>query len=164
MRKSDRCSRSACRLRASSQPPRYFPYVVKRMTPSYPGRYVLAMKATLPTTPWSSQELGELRAALLGHYDRHQRGLPWRGESDPYRVLVSEVMLQQTRVETVALRYAGWLERFPHLESVAAAAEDEVLKAWEGLGYYRRARNLHQTALLVRERPDGALPMTYEEL
>jgi A/G-specific adenine glycosylase len=120
--------------------------------------------ATTAATGWSAEELGELRAALLGHYDRHRRDLPWRGESDPYRVLVSEVMLQQTRAETVAHRYAGWLERFPDLETLAGADEDEVLKAWEGLGYYRRARNLRRAALLARERPDAALPSTYGEL
>lgn len=115
-------------------------------------------------TPYSEKELGELRAALLSHYDRHSRPLPWRGESDPYRVLVSEVMLQQTRVETVTLRYASWLDRFPDVESLASADEDDVLKAWEGLGYYRRARNLHRAARLVRERPDTSLPSTCAEL
>jgi A/G-specific adenine glycosylase len=115
-------------------------------------------------TPYSAKELGDLRAALLSHYDRHRRALPWRGESDPYRVLVSEVMLQQTRVETVTPRYASWLDRFPDVESLASAGEDEVLKAWEGLGYYRRARNLHRAARLVRERPDTSLPSTYAEL
>jgi A/G-specific adenine glycosylase len=122
------------------------------------------MKANPDAAPWSPEELGQLRAALLEHYDRHRRALPWRGESDPYRVLVSEVMLQQTRAETVARRYAGWLERFPDLESLAGAEEDDVLKAWEGLGYYRRARNLRRTAVLARERPDAALPSTYDEL
>jgi A/G-specific adenine glycosylase len=115
-------------------------------------------------TPYSAKELGDLRTALLSHYDRHRRVLPWRGESDPYRVLVSEVMLQQTRVETVTLRYAGWLDRFPDVETLARAEEDDVLKAWEGLGYYRRARNLHWAARLVRDRPDGSLPGTYAEL
>ncbi len=115
-------------------------------------------------TPFRPKALAELRAALLGHYDRARRELPWRGEADPYRVLVSEVMLQQTRVETVLARYGDWLARFPDLESLAAAEEDEVLKAWEGLGYYRRARDLHRTARLVRERPDGALPSSYADL
>lgn len=115
-------------------------------------------------TPFGPKALAEFRAALLGHYDRARRDLPWRGEADPYRVLVSEVMLQQTRVETVLGRYGPWLERFPDLESLAAAHEDEVLKAWEGLGYYRRARNLHHAARLVRERPDGSLPSSYAAL
>jgi A/G-specific adenine glycosylase len=115
-------------------------------------------------TPFGPKALAELRASLLEHYDRARRDLPWRGEVDPYRVLVSEVMLQQTRVETVVGRYGGWLDRFPDLASLAAADEDEVLKAWEGLGYYRRARNLHRTARLVRERADAALPSTYAAL
>jgi len=112
----------------------------------------------------AARALTALRAALLAHYDRARRSLPWRGETDPYRILVSEVMLQQTRVETVVGRYEAWLDRFPDLESLAAAAEDAVLKEWEGLGYYRRARNLHRAAQMVRERPDGALPSTYDEL
>jgi A/G-specific adenine glycosylase len=100
----------------------------------------------------------ELRRALLDHYDRSARALPWRGERDPYRVLVSEVMLQQTRVETVRRFYGTWLERFPDVDALAAAGQDEVLKAWEGLGYYRRARNLQGAAQLVRERLGGAFP------
>ena len=105
-----------------------------------------------------------LRAALLGYYDRHARDLPWRRDTDPYRILVSEIMLQQTRVETVKGYYDPWLERFPTLESLAAADEDEVLKAWEGLGYYRRARNLHRAARAVRESPGGTMPDGYETL
>ena len=108
--------------------------------------------------------LSELRAALLAHYDRWRRSLPWRGETDPYRVLVSEVMLQQTRVETVLRYYEAWLERFPDLGALADADEDAVLKAWEGLGYYRRARSLHHAARVARERPDAGLPSTYAEL
>jgi A/G-specific adenine glycosylase len=104
------------------------------------------------------------RRALLNHYDRARRDLPWRGESDPYRVLVSEVMLQQTRVETVIGYYGRWLERFPDLAALADAEEDQVLKAWEGLGYYRRARNLHRAASVVRETMGGRLPTTAAEL
>jgi A/G-specific adenine glycosylase len=106
----------------------------------------------------------DLRGALLGHYDRCRRPLPWRGETDPYRVLVSEVMLQQTRVETVQRYYGPWLERFPDLGALAEADEGAVLKAWEGLGYYRRARNLHLAARVVRERPDGSFPSSYAGL
>lgn len=105
-----------------------------------------------------------LRTALLGYYDRHARDLPWRRDTDPYRILVSEIMLQQTRVETVKGYYDPWLERFPTIESVAAADEDEVLKAWEGLGYYRRARNLHKAARVVRESAGGTMPDAYEAL
>jgi A/G-specific adenine glycosylase len=111
-----------------------------------------------------SEARGELRAALLAHYDRHARDLPWRRETDPYRVLVSEIMLQQTRVETVKRYYGPWLDRFPTLDALAVAEEDDVLKAWEGLGYYRRARNLRAAARVVRERWAGAVPGGYEDL
>jgi len=96
--------------------------------------------------------------ALLAHYDATARALPWRGVDDPYAVWVSEVMLQQTRVEAVVPYYERWLETFPTVEALAEARLDEVLKAWEGLGYYRRARNLHAAARLVRERHGGRLP------
>lgn len=103
-----------------------------------------------------------IREALLEWYDRERRDLPWRagaGETpDPYRVWLSEVMLQQTRVEAVRPYFARWLERFPDLESLAGAPADDVMKAWEGLGYYSRARNLHSAARLVRERHDGRVP------
>ena len=109
-------------------------------------------------------DAASLRASLLDHYDRHARDLPWRRDTDPYRVLVSEVMLQQTRVETVRGYYDAWLGRFPTIESLAEADEDEVLKAWEGLGYYRRARNLHGAARVVCEERGGTLPDTVAEL
>jgi A/G-specific adenine glycosylase len=110
------------------------------------------------------EDLAFLRRALLDHYDRTRRDLPWRGETDPYRIWVSEVMLQQTRAETVTEYYRRWLERFPDLETLAAAELDDVLLSWQGLGYYRRARNLHAGALVVRERHAGTVPGTYEAL
>ncbi len=104
----------------------------------------------------------DLRSALLAWYDAHRRDLPWRAAAgevpDPYRVWVSEVMLQQTRVETVRGRYADWLERFPTLASLAAAESDEVMKAWEGLGYYSRARNLHRAVREVASDYGGEVP------
>jgi A/G-specific adenine glycosylase len=104
----------------------------------------------------------ELRDSLLTWYDEHRRSLPWRAADDeapdPYRVWLSEVMLQQTRVETVRGYYERWLERFPTLESLAEAPLDEVLKAWEGLGYYSRARNFHRAAREVAERYGGRVP------
>ncbi len=106
----------------------------------------------------------DLRAALLGWYDAHARELPWRGEDDPYRIWVSEMMLQQTRVSTVLGYYDRWLERFPDVAALADAEQDEVLKAWEGLGYYRRARFLHAGARLVREEMGGEVPSTYDGL
>lgn len=103
-----------------------------------------------------------LRAALLAWYDAHHRDVPWRtapGETpDPYRVWVSEIMLQQTRVETARGRYAEWLERFPTLATLAEAEPDEVMKAWEGLGYYARARNLHRAVREVAADYGGKVP------
>jgi len=103
-------------------------------------------------------------AALLAWYDRHRRKLPWRagpGETpDPYRVWLSEIMLQQTTVKTVAPYYARFLERFPTVEHLAKASLDDVLKAWAGLGYYARGRNLHACAQAVVERHGGRFPAT----
>jgi len=105
-----------------------------------------------------------VRRLLLAAYDAGKRDLPWRGETDPYRIWVSEVMLQQTRVETVIPYYGRWLERFPDIETLAAAEEDEVLRVWQGLGYYSRARRLHEGARVVRERHGGSVPGSSEEL
>src|SRR5205823_8000972 len=83
------------------------------------------------------------RVHLLRWYDREKRHLPWRGASDPYRILVSEIMLQQTRVAAVEDRYRKFLRQFPTVPKLAGATEESVLAAWSGLGYYRRTRNLH---------------------
>jgi len=99
-----------------------------------------------------------IAARLLDWYATHQRDLPWRRSSDPYRIWVSEVMLQQTRVETVMPYYERWMARFPTLEALAAAPEEQVLKAWEGLGYYSRARNLHQAVREVVAHYGGEVP------
>jgi A/G-specific adenine glycosylase len=100
--------------------------------------------------------------ALLAWYDRHRRKLPWRaapGErADPYRIWLSEVMLQQTTVRTVGPYYLRFLARWPNVETLAAAPLDEVLKSWAGLGYYARARNLHACAKAVVERYRGLFP------
>jgi A/G-specific adenine glycosylase len=99
---------------------------------------------------------------LLAWYDRHRRALPWRaapGEGpDPYRVWLSEIMLQQTTVKTVAPYYARFLKRWPNVAALAASSLDDVLKAWAGLGYYARARNLHACARAVVERHGGQFP------
>ena len=89
---------------------------------------------------------------LLKWYGVHKRELPWRGTRDPYKIWVSEIMLQQTRVEAVKGYYTAFLEKFPNAETLANASEEEVLKAWEGLGYYSRARNLHKAAKLIAEK------------
>lgn len=103
------------------------------------------------------------RDAVAGWFVREGRDFPWRRTSDPYRILVSELMLQQTRVETVLKRgyYERWLERFPDLETLAGAAEDDLLKAWEGLGYYRRARFLQAAARAIVERHGGQFPRDF---
>ena len=119
---------------------------------------------TRTETAWAldAGALADLRARLLEWYRAHRRDLPWRaapGETpDPYRVWLSEVMLQQTRVETVLRYYARWLERFPTLLSLAEAPLDDVLKAWEGLGYYSRARNFHRAAREVAMQHQGRVP------
>jgi len=105
-----------------------------------------------------------LAQALLPWFRANGRALPWRGSTDPYAIWVSEVMLQQTRVETVLPYYARWMERFPTLRSVAAAPLDEVLRAWEGLGYYRRAVNLHRAAGIMLAQYKGRLPTSLEQL
>jgi A/G-specific adenine glycosylase len=97
-------------------------------------------------------------AALLGWYDRAQRPLPWRAQPSPYRTLVSELMLQQTVVATVVPYFERFVRRFPDIAALAAATEEEVLASWSGLGYYRRARNLHRAARVVLEAHGGALP------
>jgi A/G-specific adenine glycosylase len=102
---------------------------------------------------------------LRAWYRRHHRDLPWRRTRDPYRVLVSELMLQQTQVSRVLAFYARFLERFPTLQQLAKARPARVMESWEGLGYYARARNLHKLAREVTCRgASGALPSEPEEL
>jgi A/G-specific adenine glycosylase len=108
--------------------------------------------------PPSAARLQAIRQGLLAHYDRHARDLPWRRRRDPYAIWVSEIMLQQTRVETVLRYYDRFLARFPDATALAAAHEDEVLAAWSGLGYYRRARLLHSGVREVVARYGGAVP------
>lgn len=97
-------------------------------------------------------------------FDRNQRALPWRRTYDPYQVWVSEVMLQQTRMEVVLEYYDRFLQRFPTLESLAVASDHDVLASWSGLGYYRRARMMRETAQEVMRRFAGRLPDTVEDL
>lgn len=106
-------------------------------------------------------DLGE---ALLEWYRSHQRVLPWRGRSDAYAIWVAEVMLQQTRVETVIPYFERWMRRFPNVAVLAQASEEEVLRLWEGLGYYQRALNLQRTARLIVEQHGGELPRQVEAL
>lgn len=107
---------------------------------------------------FTSQQLRDFRKRLLRWFHREQRKLPWRGETDPYRILVSEIMLQQTRVAVVQERYKSFLQQFPTAEKLARAREQTVLAAWSGLGYYRRARALHAAAKQVSS--SGGFPRT----
>ncbi len=104
------------------------------------------------------------RASLLTWYDRYRRDLPWRACRDPYRVWLSEIMLQQTRVAAVIEHYREFLRRFPTVKKLAAAREASVLAAWSGLGYYRRARMLHAAAKVIVREKGGKFPATKEEL
>ncbi|MEM7233716.1 MAG: A/G-specific adenine glycosylase [Planctomycetota bacterium] len=101
--------------------------------------------------------------SLVTWYRQHRRDLPWRESRDPYRIWLSEVMLQQTRVETVIPYYHRFLDRFPNLESLAEAEEDDVVALWSGLGYYRRARSLHNGAKEVLSRFDGEFPKDLDD-
>jgi A/G-specific adenine glycosylase len=105
-----------------------------------------------------------LSRLLLKWYYRHGRTLPWRDHPDPYAVWVSEIMAQQTRVETVIPYFEKWMKLFPDIQSLANAPEREVLNAWEGLGYYSRARNLHKAAKIVSEKFNGELPRNLDDL
>jgi A/G-specific adenine glycosylase len=110
-----------------------------------------------PELPWP-----QMASRLAAWHDAQQRALPWRteppGQRDPYRVWVSEIMAQQTRLETVVGYYERWMARFPTVAALAAAPQQDVLKAWEGLGYYARARNLHKAAQEVVVQHGGQLP------
>lgn len=105
-----------------------------------------------------------LSSRLLNWYNKNKRTLPWRGHRDPYAVWVSEIMLQQTRVETVIPYFNKWMRLFPSVRALAKASEREVLNAWEGLGYYSRARNFHKAANIVVEKYGGKLPRDVDEL
>jgi A/G-specific adenine glycosylase len=114
--------------------------------------------------PSTSKDLGRLQRALLRWYDQHRRNLPWRKTRDPYRIWLSEIMLQQTRVAAVVDRYRIFLKCFPNVQALAAATEDAVLAAWSGLGYYRRARMLYQSAKELVRKHRGRFPQTAEAL
>ena len=105
-----------------------------------------------------------MQRALLAFYRKHKRDLPWRRTQDPYAIWVSEIMLQQTQVQTVAPRFGQFLHRFPTVAALAAAEEATVCEAWAGLGYYRRARHLHKAARAVVAEYDGVLPSSAAEL
>lgn len=108
--------------------------------------------------------LKKIADPLLTWYDSGHRDLPWRQNKDPYRIWVSEIMLQQTRVEAVIPYYERFMERFPDVGALAEAKEETLLKYWEGLGYYSRVRNMHKAAVTLMQDYDGRMPHTWEEL
>lgn len=112
----------------------------------------------------ASDDPASFRRSLLVWFQQNGRDLPWRRTHDPYAILISEVMLQQTQVATVLPYYSEWLRRFPDFKSLAAAPESDVLHAWQGLGYYARARNLHAAAKAVMESHGGLFPVSVEEI
>lgn len=105
-----------------------------------------------------------LRRRLLKWFDENQRDLPWRKNKTSYRVWVSEIMLQQTQVATVIDYYNRFMKRFPDVKKLAAANESDVLKLWEGLGYYRRARQMHAAAKIVVQQHDAKFPVNFDEV
>lgn len=106
----------------------------------------------------------EFTEVLLYWYDRNQRILPWRESRDPYRIWVSEIMLQQTRVEAVKPYYERFIETLPDIESLANAEEEVLMNLWQGLGYYNRVRNMQIAAKTMVEKFSGKFPDTYEEI
>ncbi len=112
----------------------------------------------------SSHQSSQLRSTLLAWYDQNRRDLPWRRTRDPYRIWVSEIMLQQTRVAAVLPRYERFLIKFPTVEKLASARLAAVLAEWSGLGYYHRARNLHAAAKVIVQNRGGQFPVTAREL
>jgi A/G-specific adenine glycosylase len=124
----------------------------------------IALETRLVAWPASGKNAAIFRRTLLRWYDQHRRDLPWRETRDPYRIWLSEIMLQQTRVAAVLDRYRIFLERFPNVRALAASSEDAVLAAWSGLGYYRRARMLHQCAKELVLNHDGRFPESAADL
>ena len=113
---------------------------------------------------WSEEKIASFQEKLLAWYDKEKRDLPWRHSNNPYHIWVSEIMLQQTRVDTVIPYYHRFLETFPTIESLANAQEEELLKVWEGLGYYSRVRNMQKAAQQIMGEYNGKFPDTMEEI
>ena len=114
--------------------------------------------------PEQQKKLNAIAGPLLAWYDENKRTLPWRGTAGPYQVWVSEIMLQQTRVAAVLPYYRRWMEELPTVEALAAVDEERLMKLWQGLGYYSRARNMRKAAALIVEQYGGRFPETVKEL
>ena len=113
---------------------------------------------------WTYEETKEFQDQFIQWYEQEKRNLPWRYNRDPYRIWISEIMLQQTRVDTVIDYFYRFMEWFPTIEELATAPEEKLLKAWEGLGYYSRARNIQAAAKQIMSEFDGKMPQTPEEI
>ena len=113
---------------------------------------------------WEEEKIASFREKLLAWYDANKRDLPWRRTQDPYKIWISEIMLQQTRVDTVIPYYECFLDWFPTVADLAQAPEERLLKAWEGLGYYSRVRNMQKAAQQIMENHGGVFPSSYEEI
>ena len=113
-------------------------------------------------TMWEEEKILSFRQKLLAWYDENKRDLPWRRSKNPYHIWVSEIMLQQTRVDTVIPYYERFLDWFPSVVALANASEQRLLKAWEGLGYYSRVRNMQTAAQQIMNEFNGEFPSTYE--
>ena len=113
---------------------------------------------------WEEEKIASFREKLLGWYDSNKRDLPWRRTQDPYKIWISEIMLQQTRVDTVIPYYERFLDWFPTVAELALAPEEKLLKAWEGLGYYSRVRNMQQAAQQIIENHGGVFPSSFDEI
>ncbi len=109
---------------------------------------------------WSQKRIQAFQKTLLDWYDHHKRDLPWRKDHDPYHIWISEIMLQQTQVQTVIPYYLKFMKQFPTVQSLATADEAKLMKAWEGLGYYSRARNLQRAARQLVDDYQGKWPTT----
>lgn len=114
--------------------------------------------------PWDEEKIKSFQADILAWYDQHKRDLPWRQTKDPYKIWVSEIMLQQTQVATVIPYYERFIKRLPDVQSLAAISEDELLKLWEGLGYYSRVRNMQAAAQQIMKEWEGVFPDNRKDL
>lgn len=117
-----------------------------------------------PWEAWSPEKVSSFQEDFLAWYEREKRNLPWRANTDAYRIWISEIMLQQTRVDTVIDYFYRFMEWFPTIQDLAEAPDDKLLKAWEGLGYYSRARNLKVAAQQIVSEFGGKMPDTIEDI
>lgn len=155
------CLRNYLHLRIDThQDNKPMQHLLSELSFSYCG--VITLEDHTPRLAYEKQ--WTLTDSLLDWYSHNRRDLPWRNRPDPYHVWISEIMLQQTRVESVKAYYQRFLERLPTIQDFAEAKEDVYLKLWQGLGYYSRVRNLHKAATLIQEKYGGRLPDTYSDL